>query len=228
MPIKNVLVLFAGLATALAVPAPLAAQPQLLGAAAMMQADGAITREFLFGRWTDTNDCSNTVEFLADGSFVTSEGARGRWMLQGARLSFIGNQTITATVRSNGPNGITLLHDDGTVGGSTRCSNIAATPRRLTMPAMPANAQAVIAMSRPVARQTLIGTWTDNGDCSNTVTFFANGRFAVPGGGGTWTLEGERLTFRGSSVVGARARAVGQNRILLIHDDGSLGQSIRC
>lgn len=212
-------------ATMQAAPAPLAAQPQL--AAAMLQPSGAVTREFLFGRWTDDNDCSNTVEFAADGSFVTSDGARGRWTLRGARLSFIGGQTITATVRSNGNNAITLLHDDGTVGHSTRCTTTTAA-RRVTMPAMPPTAQAAVAMSRPVTRQLLIGSWTDNGDCSNTVTFAPNGRFIVPTGGGTWTLVGERLTFIGSSTVGARARAVGQDRILLIHDNGELGQSVRC
>lgn len=217
---------YAAAATMPAAPAPLAAQPQLL-AAAMLQPEGEVTREFLLGRWTDDNDCNNTVELLADGSFVTSEGARGRWTLQGARLSFIGSQTITATVRTNGSNAITLFHDDGTVGGSTRCSTTAAA-RRVTMPALPATVEAALAMSRAPTREMIIGTWTDDGDCSNTVTFGADGVFRVPTGGGTWTLVGERLTLRGSSVVGARARAVSQNHILLIHDDGGLGQSVRC
>ena len=222
MRFKNVLAFATAAAAALA-PAPLTAQPQALAAVQNV----AVTPAFLLGRWTDDGDCTNTVEFLSDGRFVTSDGAVGRWWVSGGRITFQGNSTIAAAIRADSVNHIILTHDDGTVGESTRCTP-APNARRVAMPPMPATVQAAIAMSRPVTRQQLIGTWPDNGDCSNTVTFSANGRFVVPTGGGTWTLVGERLTFIGSSTVGARARAVGQNRIILIHDDGVLGQSIRC
>ena len=223
MRFRKPLAVAAAMATLLAAPAPLAAQPPLLAAVQAI----AVTPAFLLGRWTDDGDCTNTVEFRSDGSFVTSSGATGRWSLAGGRLTFQGTSTITAAIRADSATHIILTHDDGSVGESTRCT-AAPNARRVAMPAMPPTAQAAIAMSRPIARQLLIGTWTDNGDCSNTVTFSPNGRFVVPTGGGTWTLVGERLTFIGSSTVGARVRAVGQNRILLIHDNGDLGQSVRC
>jgi len=223
MRFKTFLALATAGATSLAAPAPLAAQPQLLS----MVQNVAVTPAFLLGRWTDDGDCTNTVEFLSDGRFVTSEGAVGRWWLSGGRITFQGNSTITAAIRADSASRIILTHDDGSVGESTRCTP-APNARRIAMPAMPATAQAAIAMSRVPTRQMLLGTWTDNGDCSNTVTFRSDGTFLVPSGGGTWTLVGDRLTFQGSSVVGARARAVGQDRLLLFHDDGSLGQSVRC
>lgn len=217
---KSILASFAALA-ALALSAPAPAQPQL--AAAIQSV--AVTPAFLIGRWTDDGNCANTVEFLDDGQFVTSDGARGRWSLSNGRITFAGNQTVSARIHATGPTRIILTHDDGTIGESTRCTP---PPPQRTMPPLPATAQAALAMSRPAAREMLLGRWTDNGDCANIVTFFADGRFTVPTGAGTWTLVGERLTFRGSSIVGARLRSVGQDRILLIHDDGSVGQSVRC
>lgn len=205
---------------AFALPAPAAAQPQLAAAVQGV----AVTPAFLIGRWTDDGDCANTVEFLGDGQFATSEGARGRWWLSNGRITFQGSQTLSARIHATSPTHIVLTHDDGTIGESSRCT---AAPQQRAMPPLPATPQA-LAMSRPASRQMLIGRWTDTGDCSNIVTFFTDGRFTVPSGAGTWTLVGERLTFRGSSTVSARARAVGENRIFLIHDDGTIGQSIRC
>lgn len=187
-----------------------------------------LSRDFLLGRWTDTNDCSDAVDFNADGSFRTTDGAAGTWRLDGNRLSFIGQRTIVATIGVTGRDSITLTHDDGSVGSSTRCGSTAPAAQR-TMPPLPRTAADMIAMSRPFDRPLLIGRWTDDGNCGAVVVFHADGRFTVPGGGGgTWTLVGERLTFTGDQTVGARARAVGDNRILLLHDDGSIGQSIRC
>ena len=51
----------------------------------------------------------------------------------------------------------------------------------------------------------------------------------MPGGtGGRWQLNREQLTFSAERSVTARARAVGNDRIILIHPDNSIGQSIRC
>lgn len=202
------------------------------GAPAFAQPGGAtaprLTRDFLLGRWTDTNDCSDAVDFNADGSFRTTDGVSGRWRLDGNRLSFIGQRTIVATVGVTGRDGITLTHDDGSVGSSTRCAAPRPAAQR-TMPPLPANAAQMLAMSRGFDRPLLLGRWTDDGNCANVVVFHGDGRFTVPGGGGgTWTLVGERLTFIGDRTVGARARAVGNDRILLLHDDGSIGQSLRC
>jgi hypothetical protein len=81
-----------------------------------------VTTAFLIGRWTDTNDCTNTVEFRDDGSFVTSAGARGIWALNGDQLTFQGDQAVTAQVSAPSANTIVLTHADGRVGRSTRCT----------------------------------------------------------------------------------------------------------
>jgi hypothetical protein len=207
-------------ATALAGSATAPAQPP-----AASSANIAVTPAFLYGRWTDDGDCSNAIDFLADGRFVTTGGGAGRWSLSGGRLTFQAAQTISARIQASSRNRIVLYHDDGAVGQSTRCS---APPRQTAMPPLPATPQAALAMSSPASRQMLIGRWTDTGDCANIVQFFPDGRFSIHNGAGTWTLDGERLTFRGQSAVTARLRAVGQNRILLIHDNQTIGQSIRC
>jgi hypothetical protein len=85
-------------------------------------ADGRVTTAFLIGRWTDTGDCTNTVEFRDDGSFVTSQGARGIWALNGDQLTFQGNDAVTATVTAPSGSTIVLTHANGTVGRSTRCT----------------------------------------------------------------------------------------------------------
>jgi len=192
--------------------------------AQLLAAIQTVDRAFLIGRWTDNGDCSNNVEFFADGRFLTSEGAAGRWTLDGDRLSFIGNSTVTARVSATGPNAITLNHPDGTVGGSSRCLP----SRRIAMPAVPATAEEVLRISRPAARELLLGRWTDSGDCAVGIDFLSDGRFTVPTGNGRWTLVGEQLSFIGTSTVSARVRAVGNDRILLIHPDGRIGQSMRC
>ena len=199
-----------------------AAQPpaQLLAA---VQAP-SVTPAFLIGRWTDTGNCANAVDFHADGRVVTTAGAAGRWTLQGNILTFIGNSTVTARVRATSRDAITLTHPDGSVGSSTRC----AAARQIAMPAVPATAAEVLRIGGPVSVRYLIGEWTDTGDCGVAIRFFADGRFTVPTGSGRWTLVGDQLSFIGNSTVTAQVRTVGPNRILLIHRDGSIGQSMRC
>lgn len=97
------------------------------GSAPAAPADGRVSTAFLLGRWTDTGDCTNTVEFRDDGSFVTSSGARGIWALNGDQLTFQGQQTIVATVSAPSANTIVLTQQDGTVGRSTRCTGTSPT-----------------------------------------------------------------------------------------------------
>jgi hypothetical protein len=210
----HLLILLAALAAAFTAPEAASAQS---GAAIR------VTPGFLIGRWTDDGNCSNTIEFFTDGTFAVSNGAVGRWSLQGDRLTFQGNSSVTARAEAASQNRIVLRHANGTVGESTRCS-----VPRVAMPAVPATPQAALAMGRTGSRAELLGRWTDTGDCAAVVTFFPGGGFLVSGGGGTWTLVGDRLTFTGQSVVGARVRFVGSNRILLIHDNQTVGQSMRC
>ena len=82
----------------------------------------AVTAAFLFGRWTDTGDCSQTIEFKDDGTFVTPNGASGMWTLNGDRLTFQGSTTVSAQVSAPNADTIMLTHPNGSVGRSTRCS----------------------------------------------------------------------------------------------------------
>ena len=225
------MLIIAAAATALLPVASAGASPAAVTftTAAMAAAAQARTVDhaFLRGRWTDNNNCSDAIDFMADGTWVTTDGVRGRWVLEGDRLSFHGNRVITARVSAPDANTINLIHADGSNGRSTRCPQ--ASQQTRTMPALPATVAEALAISRPLLeREYLLGTWTDSGDCAVAITFAADGGFTIPTGNGRWTLVGERLTFIGERTIGARARRVGQDRILLLHDDGSIGQSIRC
>ena len=83
--------------------------------------NGEVTSAFLVGRWTDTNDCNNVVEFRTDGTFSMPEGGSGIWALNGDRLTFQGSGTVSARVAAPDANTIILTHDDGSLGRSTRC-----------------------------------------------------------------------------------------------------------
>lgn len=199
----------------------------VIAAPALAQAgkEPVVTREFLIGRWTDNGNCADAVDFRADGTFLTSQQASGRWQLDGGRIRFIGQREVTARIRATGQDRLELTHDDGSVGASTRC----VTGRQLSMPALPGTAEEAIRISRPVSDAALLlGNWTDTGDCAATITFHSDGRFTVPTGTGRWQLTGERLSFIGTTTSTARVRAVGNDRILLIHDNGVIGQSLRC
>jgi hypothetical protein len=194
---------------------------------AVAQPGPRVTNEFLIGRWTDDGNCSSGVEFSRDGSFKTDDGVQGRWSLSGNQLSFIGRSTIVARISATDANNIVLTQADGSTGASTRCPS-AAVAQRITMPPVPATAEEVLRMSTPATAAMMIGRWTDDGDCGSVIEFRRDGRFTVPTGGGTWTLNNELLTFTGTGTVTSRARAVGNDRILLLQADGSIGQSMRC
>lgn len=83
---------------------------------------GQVTPQFIVGRWTDNGDCTQTIEFRDDGSFVTATGGTGYWTLNGDRLTFQAQRTITAQVSAPNANTIMLTQEDGSVGRSTRCT----------------------------------------------------------------------------------------------------------
>lgn len=117
-------------------------------------------------------------------------------------------------------------------GNATASSNASATtPTAGADGSKPAGAGATPA-STPFTGQVnaafLIGRWTDTGDCNVVVEFLPDGRFTTPGGNGVWVLDGDRLTFQGSSTRSARVQAPNQDTIMLIHGDGSVGRSTRC
>lgn len=217
----------ASIAATLAFATSTIAATALVAVPTVAQAQVPVTAELLVGRWTDNGNCSSdAVDFTADGRFVTTTGARGTWSLVGNRLTFHGQTSVSATVTAQSRDRITLTHADGSAGSSTRCAP--STAHRFVMPPVPQTAAAALSAGRRIDRAYLLGRWTDTGDCSVVIDFLADGRFITPGGTGRWTFDGDRLSFIGNTTIVARARGVGENRILLIHNDGSVGQSVRC
>jgi hypothetical protein len=80
-----------------------------------------IGSNYLVGRWTDIDDCSNNVAFVRGGNFVTSAGAEGRWSLAGDRLTMSGATTMTVRIAAIDPNIMMVINPDGALGRSTRC-----------------------------------------------------------------------------------------------------------
>lgn len=82
----------------------------------------------------------------------------------------------------------------------------------------------------PVTAEFLVGMWGDNGDCTSTITFNADGSFRMADGAtGTWTLVGDRVTMSGERGDFAVQVAKGNDRQLFIgQPDGSFGISQRC
>lgn len=78
--------------------------------------------------------------------------------------------------------------------------------------------------------QMLVGTWGDNGDCTQHITLFGDGTFRLfDGGGGRWTLVGDQLTFFGAGgSYQQRVRWIDNNNVALTNPDGSVGRSQRC
>ena len=94
---------------------PVAATP------AGSQAQVALDRAYVMGRWTDDGDCDNAVDFLPDGRLVASNGREGLWNLAGDRLTMTVNSTITLQVVPIDQNVMNVVNPDGSLGRSTRC-----------------------------------------------------------------------------------------------------------
>lgn len=80
-----------------------------------------LDRAYVTGRWSDKGDCTDVVEFTADGRFVTADGRGGLWNLQGDQLTMSGNGTITFRIVPVDQNVMTVVNNDGSLGRSTRC-----------------------------------------------------------------------------------------------------------
>lgn len=93
------------------------------GTATQASAGGApaLDRGYVAGRWSDKEDCSDAVEFTADGRFVTADGRGGLWNLQGDELTMSGNGTVTMRIVPIDQNTMTVVNTDGSLGRSTRC-----------------------------------------------------------------------------------------------------------
>jgi len=62
-------------------------------AAAAPPAGGSatLTRDYIVGRWTNTGDCADAIEFRGDGSMAGPFGEDARWELRGDQLFMVGN-----------------------------------------------------------------------------------------------------------------------------------------
>jgi hypothetical protein len=54
---------------------------------------------FLVGKWSGTRDCSDIVEYRADGTYRAGQGFTGRWSLVGDRLTMRAQSEATVSVR---------------------------------------------------------------------------------------------------------------------------------
>lgn len=81
----------------------------------------AVDRAYILGRWTDTGDCDNAVDFGPDGRFVAFDGTVGQWTISGDRLTISGDPGLTLQIVPVDQNRITVINPDGSQGQSTRC-----------------------------------------------------------------------------------------------------------
>ena len=81
-----------------------------------------------------------------------------------------------------------------------------------------------------VDRDFLIGTWSDQGDCSTTVAFTADGGYATADGAeGHWSLAGDTLTLSGEAgATRLTIIPIDRNTMEVIGEDGSHDRSTRC
>src|SRR4051812_25791756 len=107
------------------------AAPQTADAGKLNEGGGAIPatssgtaqldRTFILGRWTDDGDCNKPTEFNQDGRFINPDGGAGLWNLDGNRLTLTANSTTSFRIVPIDQNTITVVHDNGSLGRSTRC-----------------------------------------------------------------------------------------------------------
>lgn len=92
------------------------------GGATPAAANGAtLDRAFIVGRWTDTEDCGDAIEFSQDGRFIAANGGTGLWNLEGDELTMSGSATATIRIVPVDRNTITVINPDRSLGRSTRC-----------------------------------------------------------------------------------------------------------
>jgi hypothetical protein len=83
----------------------------------------SLDSDFLIGRWTDDDNCSDAVEFAADGVFHTPDGSIGHWSLTGDRLTVTGAGTLTMQIVPVDDDTINVINAQGGEGRSIRCES---------------------------------------------------------------------------------------------------------
>jgi hypothetical protein len=81
---------------------------------------GALNRAYMVGRWTETDNCEQTVEFRPDGSMLLPWGDEARWELEGNVLSMVGNPQVIR-LEVTGPGTMDATKESGTVQQWRRC-----------------------------------------------------------------------------------------------------------
>lgn len=76
----------------------------------------------------------------------------------------------------------------------------------------------------------LIGLWSDQRDCSgSTIEFRRDGAFVNSNGtGGTWRLDGDRLSLTGTRTLTVRLVPMNNLELTVINADNTQGYSRRC
>ncbi len=76
----------------------------------------------------------------------------------------------------------------------------------------------------------LVGRWGDNGDCTKDIVLNDDGTFrSYAGGGGTWSLRGDRMTMNGANgTFEVGVSVLNQRTLVITNPDGSVGTSQRC
>jgi len=89
-------------------------------AAAAPAADGTLSRDYLVGRWTNSGDCADAIEFRADGSMTGPFGEAAQWELRGDQLFMVGNpDPLTVVVIDQAT--MQTTNPSGTQRRATRC-----------------------------------------------------------------------------------------------------------
>ncbi len=91
------------------------------GGAAPSGETPALTRSYVVGRWTDSEDCSTAVAFNQDGRFQTAQGTGGLWVLDGDQLILQGDQRASLRLMPIDQDTMSVINEDGSLGRSTRC-----------------------------------------------------------------------------------------------------------
>ena len=83
-------------------------------------ASASLSRDYIVGRWTETGDCADAIEFRADGSLIGPFGESARWELRGNELYMVDNpEPLVVTVVD--ANTMETVHTGGRTRRPTRC-----------------------------------------------------------------------------------------------------------
>lgn len=90
--------------------------------AAAPAGSATLSRDYIVGRWTDTTDCADAMDFRADGTLHAPApiGEAGRWELNGDKLINVGNPN-QLTVRVIDQNTMETTNASGNATRVTRC-----------------------------------------------------------------------------------------------------------